>query len=146
MRRSGLTLAELEPQDSELIDAAKKALRRSYRVGRHTVGAAILCSSHRIHTGVNAEKCAYGACAESRAIATAFGRGDREVLAIVVLGKQSDGYAVLRPCDDCQQSLAQRAPDAMVIVCHDGKIVKTKLRHLRGTDRTIALENQRGKG
>jgi cytidine deaminase len=143
MQGHKLTFRELEPQDIELINVAKKILQRMYRLGRHTVGAAILCSSNRTYTDINVEKCVYHACAESRAMTAAFGQGDRVVLTLVTVGKLGDEYVVLRPCDDCQEFLLRHAPEATAIVRHGDTIVKTKVRHLAAYSRMIALDEQR---
>lgn len=130
MQRAGLILLQLEPEDHRLIEAAKGALRRSYRPSRHTVGAAVLCSSGRIHTGVGVEECVYGPCAEPRAITAAFARGDRDILAIVAVCKRGEEYPVVAPCGGCCQLLADHAPEAMVILSFDGKALKTQARNL----------------
>ena len=47
----------LETEDQTLIEAAQDVLRRNYLPPPHTVGAAVLCPSGRIYTGVNVEAC-----------------------------------------------------------------------------------------
>ncbi len=120
----------LDPEDQELIAAATDVLRRNYHPVRHTVGAAVLCSSGRIYTGINVEACGYGPCAEPIAIGAALSNGERDIRAIVAVCKQGDAYPVLSPCGNCRQLLVDYAPDAMVIVSHEGAVVKARARHL----------------
>jgi cytidine deaminase len=75
----------------------------------------------------------YDACAESRAMTAAFGQG-----------KLGDEYAVLRPCEECLQLLIRCSPEAMVILSHDGKIMKTKIQYLGANSRMNALVEQSG--
>ena len=56
--------------------------------------------------------------------------GEREILAVVAVGVKHDSYPVMSPCGNCRQLLYDYAPDCMVIIKHDGKIVKTKARDL----------------
>ena len=120
----------LNADDERLIQAARGALRRNYCRPRHTVGAAVLCSSGRIYLGVNVEACGYGPCAEPIAIGAAFTNGERDIVAIVAVCKQGDEYPVLSPCGNCRQLLVDYAPEAMVIFDDAGEVVKTKARNL----------------
>ena len=64
------TLAELSPEDRELVEAARQATRRSYAVySKFQVGAAIRMADGSIQTGSNQENAAYpsGLCAERTA-------------------------------------------------------------------------------
>jgi cytidine deaminase len=123
-------LLQLDSEDQKLIEAARDALRRNYHPIRHTVGAAVLCSSGRIYTGINVEACGYGPCAEPIAIGAAFTSGERDILAIVAVRKREDEYPVLSPCGNCRQLLVDYAPEAMVIFDCDGQVVKARARDL----------------
>lgn len=116
----------LGPQDRELVEAATEVLIRNYLAGRHTVGAAILCSSGRVYTGINVETCGYGPCAEPIAIGAAFSHGERDIVAMVAVCKRGSEYPVLSPCGNCRQLLVGYAPEAMVIFVHDGEVVKAR--------------------
>lgn len=124
----------LDAEDQRLIEAARDVLRRNYRPIRHTVGAAVLCSSGRIYTGINVEACGYGPCAEPIAIGAAFTNGERDILAIVAVCKRGDEYPVLSPCGNCRQLLVDYAPEAMVIFNDGGddggEVLKTQARNL----------------
>ena len=120
----------LDSEDQRLIEAARDTLRKNYHPVKHTVGAAVLCSSGRIYTGINIEACGYGPCAEPIAIGAAFTNGEREILAIVAVHKRGDEYPVLSPCGNCRQLLVDYAPEAMVIFDNDGQVMKARARGL----------------
>lgn len=116
---------EIDAQDQELIEAATGVIRRNYREGRHSVGAAVRGASGRIYTGVNVESCGYGPCAEPVAIGAAISNGERELLSIVAVAGWDEGYHLLSPCGNCRQLLVDYAPRAMVILERRGSPVKT---------------------
>lgn len=120
----------IEAKDIELIEAARDVLRRNYHPTRYTVGAAVLCSSGKVYIGVDVEATGYGPCAEPIAIGAAISNGEREILAIVAVGKRGEEYPVLSPCGNCRQLLLDYAPDATVILSLDGQPMKAKARDL----------------
>ena len=120
----------IDPQDANLIKVARDVLHRNYHPVRHSVGAAVMCTSGKIYTGINVETCGYGPCAEPIAIGAAFTHGERDILAIVAVHKHGDEYPVLSPCGNCRQLLVDYAPEAMVILEDDGQVVKTQARTL----------------
>ena len=107
------------PEDAEkyraLIDAATEVLRKNYHAVRHSVGAAVLCASGRIYTGVNVESSGHGVCAEPIALGAALTNGERSILAVVAVCKRGGRYTVLSPCGNCRQMLLDYAPEADVI-------------------------------
>jgi len=121
---------EIGPEDRELIDAAIDVIRRNYTEERHSVGAAVLCSSGQIYTGVNISSCGYGPCAEPIAIGAAVSHGEREFLSIVAVAGWEENYPLMSPCGNCRQMLIDYAPEAMVILEHNGKPMKTKASNL----------------
>ncbi len=121
---------EIETKDNPLIEAAIDVIRRNYRDEWHTVGAAVMCVSGKMYVGVNVDSCGYGACAEPIAIGTAISNGEREFLSIVAVGGWDKNYPVMSPCGNCRQLLLDYAPDAMVILEYNGKLVKVKARNL----------------
>ena len=120
----------IDSKDRELIEAAIDVIRRNYKEGRHSVGAAVLCSSGEIYTGVNIDSSGYGPCAEPIAIGAAVSHGEREFLSIVAVGGWEESYPLMSPCGNCRQMLIDYAPEAMVILEHNGKPVKTKASNL----------------
>jgi len=121
-----MTFEPLDEQDRQLITAASDVLHRNYRPVRHTVGAAVLAGSGHVYTGVNVEACGYGPCAEPIAIGAAFSNGELDIRAIVAVRKRGNTYPVISPCGNCRQLLVDYAPEAMVILDVDGKIVKAR--------------------
>ena len=113
-----------------LIDAATAVLRENYHAVRHSVGAAVLCASGRIYTGVNVESSGYGVCAEPVALGAALTNGERSILAAVAVCKRDGGYAVLSPCGNCRQLLLDYAPEADVIYMEAGALASAKVKTL----------------
>lgn len=117
-------------EDTQLIQAALKVITRNYISGKHSVGAAVLCSSGKVYTGINIEACAYGPCAEPIAIGNAFSNGERELVAIVAVHKEENGWQVISPCGNCRQLLVDYAPEALVIFQENGRTVKGRAQDL----------------
>lgn len=111
-----------------LIEQAIGALRNSYAPYSHyNVAAAALFSSGRIYTGTNIESAAFTAtvCAERNAIHHAAAMGERELIAIAVVGgpDADDAEDLVRydyctPCGICRQVMRDFAdPATMRIIC-----------------------------
>ena len=115
------SLSPLDAQDAQLIAVARAAIRRGYDAVsyRHTVGAAVLCGSGAVYTGVNVYSL-HGACAEQVAIGAAAAHGEHSFLRIVAV-RGVEGKEILPPCGNCRQMLADYAPDCQVILAN-GKI------------------------
>lgn len=98
-----------------LFDAARAAQAQAYApYSRFTVGAAILTPTGRIHAGCNVENAAYpvGTCAEAGAIAAMILGGEREIIAIAIVG---DGDELVTPCGGCRQRIREFArPDTAI--------------------------------
>lgn len=58
----------IEAKYKMLFDAAIDVLRKNAHPVRPSVGAAVLCASGKIHTGINIETSGYGVCAEPVAL------------------------------------------------------------------------------
>ncbi len=125
-----MELVDIDATDVKLIEAAVDVIRRNYRADRHSVGAAVLCSSGKTYAGVNLDSCGYGPCAEFVAVGCAVSAGERRFLSIVAVNGASKDYPVLPPCGNCRQMLVDYCPDVMVILEHEGKLVKTKAGNL----------------
>jgi cytidine deaminase len=122
--------ARVTAQDRELIDAAVAVLRRCYRKGRHTVGAAVRCPSGKVYVGVNVEACGYGPCAEPIAIGAAFSNGEGEITSIVAVKRRGRRYVVLSPCGNCRQLVFDYSPEAAVLYSHNGRVYRAAARDL----------------
>jgi cytidine deaminase len=89
------------------------------------VGAALRAASGRIYAGCNVENAAFpqGQCAEASAIGAMVTAGEREIVAIAVVG---GGDGLCTPCGGCRQRLAEFArPDTKLHLCDDDGIVET---------------------
>ena len=97
-----------------LIKAAQAAAQHAYApYSDYQVGAALLFVDGAIITGSNVENASYGLtlCAETVAVARAFGEGRRRGLrAVAVVGpdNKGDGKPVT-PCGRCRQMLFEMA-------------------------------------
>ena len=82
-------------EDKELYVKAKKAAINAYAPYSHfKVGAALLCDSGNIYTGVNIENSSYGAtiCAERSALSAAVGAGEKKFIKIAVASSQGEAW------------------------------------------------------
>jgi cytidine deaminase len=121
---------DIDTDDKKLIDEAIAVIKRNYAEPRHTVGAAVLCASGKIYTGVNIESCGYGPCAEPIAIGAAISQGEREIVSIVGVVVRGNSFPVESPCGNRRQLLFDYAPDCMVIIPHGDRVVKVRAREL----------------
>ena len=93
-------------EDKELYAKAKKAAINAYAPYSHfKVGAALLCDSRNIYTGINIENSSYGAtiCAERSALSAAVGAGEKKFIKIAVASSQREAW----PCGICRQVLLE---------------------------------------
>ena len=120
--------AALDAVDWELVDAARAVIRRAYRAGRHSVGAAVRCPSGRVYTGVNVS--GSSACAEVIALGAAISAGERAFACVVAVEGWTEERALLAPCGRCRQVFADYAPDIGVILAVDSQPVKVRAAEL----------------
>ena len=119
---------EITAADRELIDAALRALEKSFDDGvyHHTVGAAIRGKSGRIYAAVNCSG-VHGACAEYIAMGMAVSAGEREFDTIVAAHEKAPN-GVVSPCGNCRQMLIEYCPDVRVILNDDeGNLAKVDI-------------------
>lgn len=93
---------------TELIKMAQKAQKMAYSpYSGFSVGAALLGKSGKIYTGCNVENASYGAsnCAERTAFFKAASEGEREFLAIAIVGGEKG--EICAPCGICRQVMAE---------------------------------------
>jgi cytidine deaminase len=108
--RAEMNLDESAAQD--LIAAARAAAQHAYApYSDYPVGAALLFDDGAIITGCNTENASYGLslCAETVAVAKAFGEGRRGgLVAVAVIGLKA-GEEPITPCGRCRQTLNEVA-------------------------------------
>ena len=106
--------------DRELILLAVEARKMAYApYSHHYVGAALLTKSGKVYTGCNVENAAYSPtnCAERTAIFKAVSEGEREFVAISIVGGVGDSLSELcAPCGICRQVLAEFSDADMRII------------------------------
>jgi cytidine deaminase len=95
----------------ELIQLAAEARKNAYApYSGFCVGAALLGKSGKVYTGCNVENAAYTPtnCAERTAVFKAVSEGEREFLAIAIVGGKGEEMAdFCAPCGICRQVLAE---------------------------------------
>jgi cytidine deaminase len=116
----------LSPDDRALVEAAEQAVRRRYRYGRHTVGAALRAASGRVFVAVNLDTTVGRAaiCAEALALGEAVMAGETvEVVAAVRHPRPDEpgGPVLVSPCGLCRELLLDYAPEAEVLVPGRGR-------------------------
>lgn len=107
--------------NKELIETAIKISESAYcPYSTFHVGAALLCGSGKVYTGVNVENASYGAgiCAERSAAVQAVTNGEREFVKIAIFGKaeNSDELQYAFPCGICRQFLNEFAIKGMKVL------------------------------
>ncbi len=109
---SGAEMTLDESAAQALIAAARAAAQHAYApYSDYPVGAALLFDDGAIITGCNTENASYGLslCAETVAVAKAFGEGRRGgLVAVAVIGLKA-GEDPITPCGRCRQMLNEVA-------------------------------------
>ena len=113
----------LAEHDITLVEAAKDAIRRRYRLDWHHVGSAVRMTSGRVYTGVHLEANVgrVAVCAEAIALGRAVSEGDEEIDTIVAVYHPRPGVPdreirVVAPCGMCREMIADYGPNAKVVV------------------------------
>ena len=117
MKKNELSTAKIK----ELIDIATCARENAYvPYSNYYVGAALLTKSGKVYQGCNIESCSYTptTCAERVAVLKAVSEGEKEFLAIAVVGgpkKGIDFESQVTPCGVCRQFIYEFGPDTLII-------------------------------
>lgn len=104
-----------------LIDKAMEAMKYSYAPYSHfNVGAALLTENKKIYQGCNIENAAYTPtnCAERTAFFKAISEGERDFLAICILGgTNGEVKDYTPPCGVCRQVMMEFCnPDLFYVI------------------------------
>ena len=110
----GATMSVDEATQNRLVAAARAAAIEAYApYSDYQVGSALLFEDGSIITGSNVENASYGLalCAETVAVARAFGEGRRGgLVAVAVVGPTDKGDGLpITPCGRCRQVLNELA-------------------------------------
>ena len=96
---------------NSLLQLAKAAAENAYAPYSHfKVGAALLYRDGKVYTGCNIENVSYSAtvCAERTAVFKAVSEGNREFVAIAIVGgKENETGGFCPPCGICRQVLSE---------------------------------------
>ena len=114
----------------ELLNAALSARERAYApYSKFLVGAAVLAKSGKTYTGCNIENASYGltVCAERNALFSAVGAGEREFIALCVVG---DTEAPISPCGACRQVMAEFKVPCIILANLKGDVKEYTLEEL----------------
>ncbi len=109
----------------ELVALALAARERAYCPYSHfAVGAALLTAQGRVYQGCNIENAAFGPtnCAERTAFFTAVCAGERDFVAIAVVGGPAGQpvSALCAPCGVCRQVMREFCRDDFTVILSAG--------------------------
>ena len=94
--------------------AAQEARKNSYSPYSHfRVGAALLTKSGKVYTGCNIENAAFSVtvCAERTAFFKAVSEGEREFVALAIIGgREGETADFCAPCGVCRQVISEFCP------------------------------------
>lgn len=116
-------------KEQELINAAKKAMEKSYAPYSHfNVGAALYCGDGKVYLGANIENSSFSlcCCAERNAVFRAVNDGERDFKAIAIVGgKNHKIEKYCPPCGACRQVLTEFCKENFDIILTNGQNIKT---------------------
>lgn len=128
---------ELTKEDHELIEKAKEAIKRGYKKGWHSVGAALRTTDGEVFTGIHFEATVgrIGICAEPFALANAVMAGKDKFDTIVAVmhpkpERGKDDFEVISPCGMCREMITDYDSQTKVIIYADGKLKKVHMSDL----------------
>lgn len=117
---------------NQLVKQAIEARKQAYTpYSKFQVGAALLTKNQRVFLGCNVENASYGLtnCAERTAIFKAVSEGEKEIVAIAIVG---DTEGPISPCGACRQVISEFATENTKIILANlkGDIVETSIHEL----------------
>ena len=126
-QEEGCVLAENRINAEVLIGEARKVRQKAYApYSGFLVGAALLGADGKIYTGCNVENASFGAgiCAERSAFVRAVSEGEKEFLAIAIVGGKKEEQTSLPcpPCGICRQFMREFCdPEGFRIILENSK-------------------------
>ena len=104
----------------KLCELAREAMTHAYvPYSGYQVGAALLCADGTVYQGCNIENASYSptVCAERTAFFKAVSEGEREFLALAIVGGPRDGelQESISPCGVCRQVMREFCGDDFLI-------------------------------
>ena len=126
-QEEGCVLAENRINAEVLIGEARKVRQKAYApYSGFLVGAALLGADGKIYTGCNVENASFGAgiCAERSAFVRAVSEGEKEFLAIAIVGGKKEEQTSLPcpPCGICRQFMREFCdPESFRIILENSK-------------------------
>jgi len=128
---------EVTNQDLELVEEAKRTIRRLYKLGKHHVSSSIRTRGGEVISAVHVE--AYigrvTVCAEAITIGKAISEGQDEFETIVAVrhpypDEADESLRVVSPCGMCREMISDYAPDCFVLLEDEGRLIKTRIEEL----------------
>lgn len=113
-----------------LINVAIEHKKNAYApYSKFFVGASVLCKNGRVFGGANIENASYpcGICAERVAVAKAISQGERDFVAVAIVG---DGNAYCYPCGLCRQFLSEFGNLKIIVAKSATDFVETDIKTL----------------
>jgi cystathionine gamma-lyase len=112
---------EIDYDDLELIEEAKRVSRRLHQPRLHAVAAALRTTSGHIYSGIHFESSQAFAtvCGEVSAISAMVNDGHRDLVTIVALRGFDDDknrFEIMSPCGRCRELIGDFNPNAQVIL------------------------------
>ena len=111
--------------DMELMKMAEDVRQNSYSpYSDYCVGAALLAKSGKVYVGCNTESSSFTptCCAERAALFHATSEGEREFVAIAIVGGRNGSVAPLcAPCGVCRQALAEFCDEDFRVILGNSK-------------------------
>jgi cytidine deaminase len=104
----------LYPNEQAVLDAATALAATMTGDPAHTVAAAAMDTTGRIHTAVNVHHFTGGPCAEIVVLGVAAAAGAGPLVTVAAAG--DGGRGALAPCGRCRQVLLDLHPDCFVVV------------------------------
>lgn len=126
-QEEGCVLSENRINAEVLIGEARKVRQKAYApYSGFLVGAALLGADGKIYTGCNVENASFGAgiCAERSAFVRAVSEGEKEFLAIAIVGGKKEEQTSLPcpPCGICRQFMREFCdPESFRIILENSK-------------------------